>query len=436
MGSATHTADHIHVILILKNKNRHYNKAHKLLYSHPINPFFFNKRYRMVNKKALTKFIYLLTGILIISLSYGTAAGSKSASKVIKKAYIPSDTAKENQAAGQEKRAEDVYKNIKVFKGMPASRLIPTMKFIEASLGANCGSCHVHDKVKGWEFDSDAKSGKKKARKMVEMMDDINQHHFMGHQEVTCYTCHGGHFNPAKVPALLTLSLKREENQKDIKVANRLNTAEEIIAKYVKAIGGKEAFKKITTLKYEGTMLDESGKTSPVTEYKKAPNKILTISQNHWGEFTIGYNGEAGWYKSGPREDKVEGDDLAQLKDQAEFYKNIDIEKNYSKLRLSDVVMVDGDTAYEVKGSLSEYLSDKLYFDVSSGLLIRKIQYDNTPLGSLQEQTDYKNYKEVDGVMLPTEVIKTGYDYNQRITYSSIKANEETADKIFDQPAQ
>lgn len=391
----------------------------------------------MVYKKTLTKFIFLLSGFMIISFSYGLTAGSKSTDKTIKETYNPKDTAKSNQTAGQGKLAEDVYKNIKVFKGMPASRIIPTMKFIEASLGANCGDCHLHDKVKGWEFDSDKKSGKKKARKMVEMMNDINQHHFMGHQEVTCFTCHGGHFNPAKVPTVLSLPLKREnENQRDIKVENRLNTPEEIIAKYIKAIGGKAAFEKITSLKFEGTTLDENGKSSPVTEYQKAPNKILTISQNHWGEFTIGYNGEAGWYKSGPRENKVDGDDLAQLKNAAEFYKNINIEKDYSKLRLSDIVIVDGDTTYEVKGSLSQYLSDKLYFDVNSGLLIRKIQYDQTPLGNLQVQTDYKNYKEVDGVMIPSEVQKSSYDYNQTTNYSSIKANEEIADKLFKQPAQ
>ena len=390
----------------------------------------------MVNKRTSAKIFILLSSFLIISLSYGlTKSGRVNEAK--NKISTVKETIKTNPPAGQEKLAEDVYKNIKVFKGLPASRIIPTMRFIEASLGTNCGSCHVHDKVKGWEFDSDAKPGKKKARKMVEMMNDINQHHFMGHQEVTCFTCHGGKLNPEKVPALLTLPLKREEeNQKDIKVANRLNTPEEIIAKYIKAIGGKDSYEKITSLKFEGTAQDERGQGSPITVYQKAPNKILTISHNHLGETTVGFNGEEGWYKSGPREDKVEGDDLSQLKDAAEFYKNINIEKDYTKLRLSDIVVVDGDTTYEIKGTLSQYLSDKLYFDVNSGLLIRKIQYDQTPLGNLQVQTDYKDYKEVDGVMIPTEVQKSGYDYNQKITYSNIKANEETADKLFDQPAQ
>ncbi len=398
----------------------------------------------MANKKSLGKIFLLLTGILVISFSYGWAVTSKSSGGIKNDSHSGKEnlTSKKNtlmlySPSEGEKPAEKVYKNIKVFKGMPASRLIPTMRFIEASLGTNCSDCHVHSQIKGWEFDSDKKAGKKKARKMVEMMNDINEHHFMGHQEVTCFTCHNGQLNPETVPALLKLPLKKEDkNEKDIIVANRLNTAEEIISKYVKAVGGKEAFQKITSLKFEGTTLNEDGKEMPLTIYQKAPDKILTIGQNHWGEFSRGFNGEVGWFKAGQREDEIKGDDLNLLKDAAEFYRNINIEKDYSKLRLSDIVVVDSDTAYEVKGSLSKYLSDKLFFDVNTGLLIRKIQYNQTPLGNIQVQTDYKDYKNVDGVLIPFTVHTAGYDFNQTINYSNITANTEIADKMFEMPAK
>ncbi len=395
----------------------------------------------MVYKKSSGKLFLFLSGLLIISLSYGF--GGKNLNELKHKESSKENLSLKNKTlkiyspSVGEKPAEEVYKNIKVFKGLPASRLLPTMHFIEASLGADCGDCHVHDKVKGWEFDSDAKPGKKKARKMIEMMNDINEHHFMGHQEVTCYTCHRGKFNPQTVPALLTLPLKTEERKdEDIKVANRLNTAGDIIAKYLKAIGGKDAYQKITSLKFEGSTLNEEGKEMPVTIYQKAPDKLLMVTQNHWGELSRGYNGEIGWFKAGQREDKVDGDNLNLLKDAAEFYKNINIDKDYSNLRLSDIVVVDGDTAYEVKGTLSAYLNDKLYFDVNTGLLIRRIEYDNTPLGNLQVQTDYKDYRNVDGVLIPFTVHTAGYETNQTTNFTNITANREIADNIFDMPAK
>ncbi len=398
----------------------------------------------MAYKKFLGKTILLLTGILIISFTYVWAIAGKDPSTIKndirpnrEKLTSKKTTTKHSSDSEGDKPAEKVYKNIKVFKGLPASRLIPTMRFIEASLGTNCRGCHVYDKTKGWEFDSDKKSGKKKARKMIEMMNDINEHHFMGHQEVTCFTCHHGNLNPETVPALLKLPLKREDrNEKDITVPNRLNTVGEIIAKYVKAIGGKEAFQKITSLTFEGTTLNEDGKEMPITIYQKAPDKILTIGQNHWGEYSRGFNGKIGWFKSGQRQDEIKGDDLNLMKDAAQFYRDINFDKDFTNLRFSDVVIVDKDTAYEVKGSLSQYLSYKLYFDVNSGLLIRKIQYNQTPLGDIQVQTDYSDYKNVDGVLIPFTVHTAGYDFNQTMNFNKISANAEIADNKFDMPSK
>src|SRR2546423_537024 len=40
-------------------------------------------------------------------------------------------------------KMEDVYKNIQVFKGLPADQLFITMRFIRASLGVACTYCHA-----------------------------------------------------------------------------------------------------------------------------------------------------------------------------------------------------------------------------------------------------------------------------------------------------
>src|SRR5437588_1123438 len=47
------------------------------------------------------------------------------------------------QSAPTEKTVEQVFKNIKVLNGMPQSQLYPTMRFMAASLGFQCGSCHM-----------------------------------------------------------------------------------------------------------------------------------------------------------------------------------------------------------------------------------------------------------------------------------------------------
>src|ERR1700733_52426 len=93
--------------------------------------------------------------------------------------------------------AEAVYKNIRVLKGVPADQLIPTMRFISASLGVNCNYCHVRD-----HLDKDDKKPKQIARDMMRMMWAIDKNSFAGNREVTCYSCHRGSPRPEAVPVI------------------------------------------------------------------------------------------------------------------------------------------------------------------------------------------------------------------------------------------
>ncbi len=76
-----------------------------------------------------------------------------------------------------------------------------------------CLFCHVGDMEKpvdDWDFASDAKPTKKKARVMMAMVEAINEEH-LGQLDdriapslkVTCYTCHAGRTDPRPLPDIL-----------------------------------------------------------------------------------------------------------------------------------------------------------------------------------------------------------------------------------------
>ena len=44
---------------------------------------------------------------------------------------------------------------------------------------------------------------------------------------------------------------------------------------------------------------------------------------------------------------------------------------------------------------------EKLFFDVRSGLLVRRYTESDTTLGKFPLQTDYEDYREVDGIKQP-----------------------------------
>lgn len=115
----------------------------------------------MIHAKYSHRFLLLISGILIIlSSARWTFAYSSSSS----------NPKKNNYKSGGEKTTDEVFKNIKVLKGFPASQLNPTMHYFEASLGFDCSNCHVRG-----HNDSDKKPEKRKARKMIEMMNAINK---------------------------------------------------------------------------------------------------------------------------------------------------------------------------------------------------------------------------------------------------------------------
>jgi hypothetical protein len=89
------------------------------------------------------------------------------------------------------KPAEEAYKNIQVFKGMPAPDLLTAMRSFTRSLGVKCEFCHVEG-----AFDKDDKREKQTARKMILMARQINTDNFPGHMRVTCWTCHRGAEEP------------------------------------------------------------------------------------------------------------------------------------------------------------------------------------------------------------------------------------------------
>ncbi|MDP4265302.1 MAG: c-type cytochrome [Bacteroidota bacterium] len=95
---------------------------------------------------------------------------------------------------------DSVFKNLKMFKGMPANRLLAIMNIgYSKSLGVSCGHCHNTD-----DFASDEKKQKEITRQMAAMNKEINNNllkNITGLQSspavINCTTCHRGQIKPA-----------------------------------------------------------------------------------------------------------------------------------------------------------------------------------------------------------------------------------------------
>src|SRR3979409_1199391 len=92
--------------------------------------------------------------------------------------------------AGQPTRppmAEEVFKNIRVLRGIPVDEFMGTMGVFSAALGMSCEDCPAANDTAWENYALDTSPRKVTARRMVLMMSSINQASFGGRQVVTCY---------------------------------------------------------------------------------------------------------------------------------------------------------------------------------------------------------------------------------------------------------
>src|SRR6185369_13286494 len=157
--------------------------------------------------------------------------------------------------AAQAQTAEQKFKNIQIFKSLPATQLDPTMAFISGSLGVRCSYCHVSN-----GFDKDDKPTKLAARRMIQMVLDLNKGSFNNQGAVSCYTCHRGKPTPISVPAVgQNLWAPSSPSPKP----EALPSLTQILDRYVQAIGGAEALTKITSRTVKGSRIGADGLLVP-----------------------------------------------------------------------------------------------------------------------------------------------------------------------------
>jgi photosynthetic reaction center cytochrome c subunit len=310
------------------------------------------------------------------------------------------------QSAAAPKKAEDQFKNIQVLKGTSADQIFPTMQFIAASLGVECDFCHVQN-----AFEKDDKKPKQTARKMMEMMFAINKDNFQGNRQVTCYSCHRGSAHPMAIPAVLGEDTKEpmgaahradeEKNPGEASKEAATPSPDQLLDKYVQALGGATAVDKVNSRIMKGT-IDFGGKSFPIDIYAKDPEKRISFTHTPEGDSVTAFNGSEGWLGSPGRPlREMHGSDLDSAAIDADLHLATHLKGMFTDIKTQGSDKIGDREKYIVVGRREGKTPIELYFDADSGLLVRLVRYGETALGWMPTQIDYANYRDVDGVKTP-----------------------------------
>jgi hypothetical protein len=331
--------------------------------------------------------------------------------------------------AADPKPAEEVYKNITQLKGTPADQLVPAMQFIAVSLGVECSFCHVQGKM-----DADDKPAKKTARDRMAMMTMINKNSFNGRQEVTCYSCHHGLAHPASVPPVLESDAAAPKPMPPAPAVQG-PSADEIVEKYVTALGGPGALRKISSRVEKGGILANGGE-SPIEVFTQAPNKRITVSHMGGGESFTAFDGVAGWMGNTgrPARDMSPAESWASSLD-AEFYLGLKLKEIFPQIRPPRLETIDGVECETLQATAEGHPPVRLSFDRNSGLLVREVRYAQTPVGRMPTQIDFADYREADGVKIPFRWTLSRPNGRFTIQIKEVQSNVPISDGRFAKPA-
>lgn len=375
----------------------------------------------------------LLFLIAVLSIASVTIVASVEAGF---SSHEPQQTA---PTAPAEKTVEQVQKNIQVLNGLPQSQLIPVMNYMGSSLGVKCTFCHVNKEGK-WDFASDEKAEKGTAREMIKMVQGINKANFKGNPAIGCYTCHRGSQEPPRAPQLpIAVATPVTEPPAGATATPKPTppTADEILAKYTEAIGGTAVIDAVKTRSMKGTWLTANGISLGYEVYQTAPDKIYTVLNTpKQGVIERGFNGTTAWEKSQRGLRDLEGAELVFLRRYPDLSKDIKLKGQFTRLTFGGRDKIDGKDVYVLRGLGLDGKGERLFFDVQSGLLLRRITSTPTMVGLIPEQVDYDDYRDVGGMKIPfvIRVSSTDPSNSSTRTFTEVKLNVPVDESKFNKP--
>lgn len=332
------------------------------------------------------------------------------------------------KTAEQDQRpAEQVYKNIQTLKGIPAGRWNMLMTMFSKALGVDCNHCHVEG-----AFESDDKPAKLIARKMLGLTGAISREIYKGPTSINCYTCHKGQVQPVSFPPAGTATPPATITRPEVNRAGVLPKIDEVLQNYKRATDESGALAKLKTRVLKGNLVAQGGLNAPMEVYVKAPNKMLMIMHTPGGGATVGGNGSSVWERNQNGLREPAGPEADFLKRQAQSFAGADLRQQYKKLEVigraklgdRDTVVVETDPG------------DRLYFDATTGLLVRQDLETDGPQGKTQAFIEFSDYREVDGVKIPfsRKWSRSGFSFTQK--FDEVKHNIEIEDSRFEKPSK
>lgn len=210
-------------------------------------------------------------------------------------------------------------------------------------------------------------------------------------------------------------------------------SADEVIDKYVQAIGTEEKLAQVEDVAMTMTTSIQ-GMTLEMMRKQKSPDKFLmTVSMNGNVMQKQQYDGEKGLVSMQGQNQVIEDESqLADLRNQAIAFPEARYDEMGYQLDLKGVENVNGEDAFKVQVTTSDGNKITEFYSAKTGYKLRTVTTQEGMGQTVTVTTDFSDYKEVGGIMWPHTITMSGMmPMPLKMEVTSITVNQGIDDSEF-----
>lgn len=235
------------------------------------------------------------------------------------------------------------------------------------------------------------------------------------------------------------LTPKAEKSEaKSVAPAEKLPSAEEILNRYEKAIGGSDVFKKHDSQHAIGTVeMAAQSLKGKLEVFAARPNKLLMkMSLPGIGDMNTGFDGKTGWMNNallGPM--LLQGKTLDQVAAQADFDQALHRFEDYKKAEVIGREEFNGEDCYKVHLLHRSGFDSTEFFSVKTGLQRGFIATQESPLGPITATTLVTEYKHFGDLYMPSRITQKAGGMETVMTIAEMDYDK-VDPSVFELPAE
>ena len=209
-------------------------------------------------------------------------------------------------------------------------------------------------------------------------------------------------------------------------------TAEEVMDKYITAIGGKDALMKVTDMT---TSMSSDGQMGAImiTRKQKLPNKFsMVINAN--GMEVMKQTGDGSKVVMGGMQGSrtIDGSAAQQMTAMNTIFPELHYAENGVKTTLAGPEKVDGKDTYKLSHSTADGASTWTdNYDASTGLKVQTTMTIKSPQGEMTTTNTYSDYKDVSGIKFPMTIVQQSPRGPMTMSVDNVKVNKGLKDSDF-----